>query len=165
MDVLPEHIIISVPNFNDKVKSELDEWRYILKHSEIRQGCKLECADMMQDRLSLLKMSLEERNAYWSYLKEVRTAHRAIELTAEENLKKGIKIGKAKGIAEEAARSEAKVKQAEAKAEQAEAKLVAKQLDMAKAMIKDKVDVNTIAKYTGLEAKTIKDLSKKNTVS
>ncbi|WP_331256912.1 hypothetical protein [Candidatus Bealeia paramacronuclearis] len=34
-NVFPEYFIISLPRFNDQVQHELDEWLYMMKHSEV----------------------------------------------------------------------------------------------------------------------------------
>lgn len=36
-NILPEYFVISIPLFNDVIKDELDEWLYMMKHSEVKE--------------------------------------------------------------------------------------------------------------------------------
>lgn len=34
-DILPEYFIISVPQFNDRLEKEIDDWLYVMKHESV----------------------------------------------------------------------------------------------------------------------------------
>ena len=85
-NVFPEYFFISVPMFDDVINSEIDEWLYVMKHSEIKQGFKSPYMAKVAERLSVIKMSSEERNEYIYYQKQ--SVHSQDILNAAEN--KGI---------------------------------------------------------------------------
>ena len=95
-NVFPEYFFISVPIFDDVINSEIDEWLYVMKHSEIRQGFKSPYMTKVAERLSVIKMSSEERNEYIYYQKQ--SVHSQDILSAAEA--KGEAKGKAEGRAE-----------------------------------------------------------------
>ncbi|HJD55152.1 MAG TPA: hypothetical protein LFW21_00495 [Rickettsia endosymbiont of Pyrocoelia pectoralis] len=49
-NVVVEHFIISVPNFNYIIKDELDEWLYAVKHSEVKEDFKSYHINKLVDR-------------------------------------------------------------------------------------------------------------------
>ena len=69
-NVFPEYFFISVPMFDDIINSEIDEWLYVMKHSEIKQGFKSPYMAKVAERLAVIKMSAEERNEYIYYQKQ-----------------------------------------------------------------------------------------------
>src|SRR6185503_14354357 len=68
-DVVPEYFIISIPEFDDRVKTEIDEWLYVMKHERVCPDFKSPAMKQVVEKLSFLKMTLEERNDYYSYYK------------------------------------------------------------------------------------------------
>ncbi|CAN0587439.1 unnamed protein product [Ectocarpus sp. 12 AP-2014] len=93
-NIFPEYFFISVPLFNDVINQEIDEWLYVMKHSDTRADFKSPYMSKVQEKLNVLKMSLEERNDYYSYLKEA--VHSQDVLSSAEA--KGEARGKAEGI-------------------------------------------------------------------
>jgi predicted transposase YdaD len=69
-NVFPEYFFISVPMFDDVINSEIDEWLYVMKHSEIRKEFKSPYMTKVSERLSVIKMSSDERNEYIYYQKQ-----------------------------------------------------------------------------------------------
>ena len=92
-NILPEYFVISVPLFNDVIKDELDEWLYLMKHSEIREDFSSPYMKKVADRLNVLKMTPTERKEYTAYRNE-SLKERDYIVSAEE---KGIEIGRAEG--------------------------------------------------------------------
>ena len=82
--------------FNDVIKDGLDEWLYMMKHSEVKKEFKSPYMKKVADRLSVLKMTPAERKEYTAYRNE-SLKERDYIVSAEE---KGIEIGKAEGKAE-----------------------------------------------------------------
>jgi predicted transposase/invertase (TIGR01784 family) len=132
-NVFPEYFFISVPMFDDVINSEIDEWLYVMKHSEIRQGFKSPYMTKVAERLSVIKMSSEERNEYIYYQKQ--SVHSQDILSAAEA--KGEAKGKAEGKAE-------------------------RDIEIAKNLLSQNVDVNTISIATGLTLEEILKLKNKN---
>jgi hypothetical protein len=69
-NVFPEYFFISVPMFDDVINTEIDEWLYVMKHSEIKQSFKSPYMAKVAERLAVIKMSAEERNEYIYYQKQ-----------------------------------------------------------------------------------------------
>ena len=102
VDILPEYIFISIPQFDDIIKSECDEWLYIMKHEEVKPEFKSPYMEKLAERLSVLKMSPDERNEYINYVKEAATISNGFTIARQEGEAKGrqegIIIGEARGI-------------------------------------------------------------------
>lgn len=93
-NVFPEYFFISVPMFDDVINSEIDEWLYVMKHSEIKQGFKSPYMAKVAERLSVIKMSSEERNEYIYYQKQSVHSQDILNAARAEGKAKG----EAKGI-------------------------------------------------------------------
>ena len=91
-NVFPEYFFISVPMFDDIINSEIDEWLYLMKHSDIKQSFKSPYMAKVAERLAVIKMSAAERNEYIYYQKQ--SVHSQDILQAAETK------GKAEGIQE-----------------------------------------------------------------
>jgi len=91
-NVFPEYFFISVPMFDDVINSEIDEWLYVMKHSDIKQSFKYPYMAKVAERLAVIKMSAAERNEYIYYQKQ--SVHSQDILQAAETK------GKAEGIQE-----------------------------------------------------------------
>lgn len=96
-NVFPEYFFISVPMFDDIINSEIDEWLYVMKHSDIKQSFKSPYMAKVAERLAVIKMSAAERNEYIYYQKQ--SVHSQDILQAAET--KGKVEGKAEGRTEE----------------------------------------------------------------
>jgi predicted transposase/invertase (TIGR01784 family) len=126
--------------FDDVINSEIDEWLYVMKHSEIRKGFKSPYMTKVAERLSVIKMSSEERNEYIYYQKQ--SVHSQDILSAAEA--KGEAKGKAEGKVEGKAEGRAEEK-----------------IEIARAMLLEGDSIEKIAKITGLSIEEIEKLLKK----
>jgi predicted transposase/invertase (TIGR01784 family) len=93
-NVFPEYFFIWVPLFNDVINQEIDEWLYVMKHSDTRADFKSPYIAKVAERLSVLKMTTAERNTYFNYLKEA--VHSQDVLVAAEE--KGAAAEREKGL-------------------------------------------------------------------
>ena len=66
-NIFAEYYFIQPAWFDDNIKSEIDEWIYMFKHSEIKGKLKATNIDKAREKLDELKMTPEERAAYESY--------------------------------------------------------------------------------------------------
>ncbi|MEZ4731785.1 MAG: PD-(D/E)XK nuclease family transposase [Caldilineaceae bacterium] len=80
-NVFPEYYLIEIERFPDVVKNALDEWIYFFKHSEIPDEFRAKHIQAAREKLTLMKMSNEDRRAYerfWlaraSYQDEIQSA-------------------------------------------------------------------------------------------
>lgn len=128
-NVFPEYFFISVPMFDDVINSEIDEWLYVMKHSEIKQGFKSPYMAKVTERLAVIKMSAAERNEYIYYQKQ--SVHSQDILNA----------AKVEGRAEGRAEGENK-----------------KAIEIARAMLAKKKDIEEIMEFTGLSKIEIEKL-------
>ncbi|QQV74917.1 hypothetical protein H6P87_00459 [Rickettsia tillamookensis] len=88
-NVFPEYFVISVPLFNDVIRDELDEWLYVVKHSEVKKDFKSPYMKKIANRLNILKMTPKEQIIYRAYMNK-SFKERDYIVSAEE---KGIKDG------------------------------------------------------------------------
>lgn len=94
-DIFPEYFVITVPIFDGVVKSEIDEWLYVLKYSKIPEGAKSPYMKKVAERLSILKMSRAEKQAYMDYRGEVlKQRDYLVAAEAKGEAKEKIKIAK-----------------------------------------------------------------------
>ncbi len=101
IDILPEYIFISIPQFDDHLEKEMDEWLYVMKHEDVRPEFKSPYMSKVAARLSVLNMTTEMRNEYINYNKQIVTYNDAIDTAEQKGLEKGIKEGLEKGIRQE----------------------------------------------------------------
>lgn len=71
--ILPEYFFISIPLFNDRLEKEIDDWLYVMKHDTVPKTFHSPYMQKVADKLSILKMTPEERDSYYYYLKQVHT--------------------------------------------------------------------------------------------
>jgi predicted transposase/invertase (TIGR01784 family) len=120
-DIFPEYYLINVERFADVMKTDLDEWIYLFKHSALPPNCKAKNLDKAAEKLNVLKMKPEERHNYDLYLMALVNEQDAID-TAH---KKGLQEGRQEG-------------------EDVKARKIAQN------MLKAGMDIETIAAMTGL---------------
>lgn len=135
--VFPEYFVISVPLFNDKIQQEVDEWLYVMKHSEVPKDFKSPYMQKVQQKLSVLKMSKNERNEYFKYLKESVHNQDALDSALEKGKIEGREEGREEGM-EQGANNKA--------------------LEIARNLLAQGIDVNAISSATGLTVAEIASL-------
>ncbi len=96
-NIFPEYFVISVPLFDDIIKKEIDEWLYFAKHSEVRDDFKSPYMKKVAERLSILKMTPLEREAYRSHVSE-SLKERDYIVSAEEKAKAEEKVEIARNL-------------------------------------------------------------------
>lgn len=98
-DLFAEYFFISVPAFNNRLESEIDEWLYVLKNDNIPPTFHSPYMEKVKNKLNILKMTQAERDNYIAYQKKL--CDERDELLAAEaiGLEKGEAIGLEKGEA------------------------------------------------------------------
>ena len=94
LNILPEYFLISVPMFDDIVKQEIDEWLYVMKNSDTKEDFKSPYMKKVKERLSILKMNAQDKDAYYTYMKEVLTQRDVISAAEAKGEAKGKAEGK-----------------------------------------------------------------------
>lgn len=96
VDIFPEYFFISIPQFDDRLEKEIDDWLYVMKHDDVPATFHSPYMKKVAEKLSLLKMTPAEQNDYYHYRKDLCDERN--ELEAAET--KGKIEGKIEGKAE-----------------------------------------------------------------
>ena len=88
--ILPEYFFISIPLFNDRLEKEIDDWLYVMKHDTVPETFHSPYMQKVADKLNILKMTPEERDNYYYYLKQVYTDRDQLQAAREEGIEEGI---------------------------------------------------------------------------
>ena len=127
--------MISIPLFDDVIKQEIDEWLYLMKHSEVKESFKSPYMQKVAQRLNILKMSNAERNIYDSYIMESMKGRDYLVSAEERGRGEGIQIGKEEGMQ------------------------LAK-IEMAKKMLSLNIALDIVAETTGISMQELEKLQK-----
>ena len=134
-NIFPEYFMISIPLFDDVIKQEIDEWLYLMKHSEVKESFKSPYMQKVAQRLNILKMSNAERNIYDSYIMESMKGRDYLVSAEERGRGEGIQIGKEEGMQ------------------------LAK-IEMAKKMLSLNIALDIVAETTGISMQELEKLQK-----
>lgn len=143
-NIFPEYFFIFVPTFDDKINEELDEWLYVLKNSDTRDDFKSPYMNKVKERLSVLKMSTEERIEYFKYLKEAVHSQDVLMAAEAKGEARGMEKGVQKGIAEGMEKGSEK-----------------RNIEIVQNLLKANSDIKFISSVTGLSKEEILKLKMK----
>ena len=124
-DILPEYFYISVPLFNDRLEKEIDDWLHVMKYDEVPKNYHSPYMVQVAEKLSILKMTPEERANYSYYKKKLY------------NDRDELQAAEARGKSEENIRVK---------------------IEIAKSLLSQNIDINTISTATGLSVEKINEL-------
>ncbi|MCB1192728.1 MAG: Rpn family recombination-promoting nuclease/putative transposase [Leptospiraceae bacterium] len=88
-NVFPEYYLIRVGEFENIIRSPIDEWIYMIKNSEVREDFKSKYIDKAREKLRIMNMSEEERRKYDKYLVNVASEEDMVETARQEGEEKG----------------------------------------------------------------------------
>jgi predicted transposase/invertase (TIGR01784 family) len=103
-EIFPEYFFISIPQFDDRLEREIDDWLYVMKHDNVPTTFHSPYMQKVVEKLSVLKMTVEERNHYFNYKKklcdekeelkaaEARGGANATKIIAKRMLESGLPI-------------------------------------------------------------------------
>ncbi len=128
-DILPEYFYISIPQFNDRLEREIDDWLHVMKYDEIPENYHSPYMVQVAEKLSILKMTPEERANYSYYQKKLYSDRDELAAAEARGVEKGIEKGENK-----------------------------KAVEIAKAMLLDGDAIEKISKITSLTVKEIEKL-------
>ncbi len=106
--IFPEYYLIEVERFQNVINSDIDEWIYFLKNSEIKSEFTSKNIQHARAKLDLLTMPTEERKTYEKFLSNRASEKDVIETARVEGFEDGIEKGIEKGIANVAVKMLAK---------------------------------------------------------
>lgn len=70
-EIFPEYYLIQVEKFPDEVRTAVDEWIYMLKHSEVKPEFRAKHIQEASAKLRAMNLSEEQRRAYERYLDDL----------------------------------------------------------------------------------------------
>ncbi len=101
-EIFPEYYLIEVERFQNIIHSDLDEWIYFFKNSEIKENFKSKNIQRAKEKLDLPKMPENERKAYERFLMNKASERGMLESSKiEGKIERTIEMAKAmlaKGI-------------------------------------------------------------------
>ena len=127
-NILPEYFYISVPLFNDRLEKEMDDWLHVMKYDKVPKNYHSPYMKQVAEKLSILKMTPEERANYSHYQKKLHKDRDELQAADAKGREEGIKKG----------REEEKIK-------------------IAKKMLEKNRPIEEIADFTGLTIEDIKN--------
>ena len=89
-NIFPEYYLIEVERFQNVIQSELDEWIYFLKNSEIRPEFRAKNIQQAQEKLDLLKMPLDQRRAYERFMENWASEQDQLQTAKAEGFEAGV---------------------------------------------------------------------------
>ena len=88
-DILPEYFYISIPQFNDRLEKEIDDWLHVMKYDEIPKNYHSPYLVQVAEKLSILKMTPEERANYSYYQKKLYSDRDELAAAEARGIEKG----------------------------------------------------------------------------
>ena len=95
--IFPEYYLINVERYKNTVKKRIDEWIYMFKNDEIKEGSRSKNIDKAEQKLATLNMNEAERKSYEKYLINTARERDMVDTAKEEGKTEGEKIGVEKG--------------------------------------------------------------------
>ena len=124
-DILPEYFYISVPLFNDRLEKEIDDWLHVMKYDEVPKNYHSPYMTQVADKLSILKMTKDERNNYSYYQKILYNDRDELQAAEARGEVRGEARGEARGVEK-------------------------RNIEIAERMLQENTNINFISSVTGL---------------
>ncbi len=168
----PEYYLISPFEFNDVIKDTLDEWVYLLKHSEILNSFNAKGIKPAKEKLAYHRLGKRKQKEYDIDIEDMRDTliwgeTQRLKKAYQEKLEKEVvqaKREKAKAQREKAKaeREKAKAEQEKAKAEQEKQHILQNaqkmRFEIARNLLKNGASLLLVATATGLSENEIKNI-------
>ena len=88
-NIFPEYYLIRVEKYPNIIQKKIDEWIYLIKNNEVKEGSTAKNIDKAAEKLDYLNMNEAERKTYERYLVNLHREKDIID-TAKEDEKKDI---------------------------------------------------------------------------
>lgn len=134
VNILPEYFFISIPLFNDRLEREIDDWLYVMKYEKVPSRFHSPYMQKVAEKLSILKMDEEERIKYSYYQKQIYNDRDELQAAIEKGKAEGKIEGKAEGRVE-------------------------RNIEIARKMLEQNMEIYVIAAVTGLSIKELLELN------
>ncbi|MBF0225170.1 MAG: Rpn family recombination-promoting nuclease/putative transposase [Desulfobacterales bacterium] len=100
--IFPEYYLIQVERYQNVIKKAIDEWIYMIKNNEVKEGSKSRNIDKAKEKLSKMNMTKEQKAIYERYVMNMVIERDVVNTAKEDGIeigeKRGIEIGKKEGI-------------------------------------------------------------------
>ena len=96
--IFPEYYLIQVERYPDEIRKAIDEWIYMIKNDEVKDGSTSRNIDRAKEKLSELNMLPEERAVYERYLINTAIERDVVNTAKEEGEELGLKKGEELGL-------------------------------------------------------------------
>ncbi len=97
-DLYPEYYLIREKEYDDRLVVCVDEWIYLLRHEEIKEGFKAKGIQAAKEKLDSLLLNKEQRISYKRWLENLHYRASMVESSFGQGKKVGFKDGKAVGF-------------------------------------------------------------------
>ena len=88
-----------MPLFNDRLEKEIDDWLHVMKYDEVPKNHHSPYMVQVAEKLSILKMTPEERASYSYYQKKLYSDRDELQAAEARGIAEGLAKGEAKGEA------------------------------------------------------------------
>jgi len=99
--IFPEYYLITVERYKNIVQKRIDEWIYVIKNNEIKEGSTSKNIDKLEQKLALMNMSDLDRKRYEKFLINTVRDQDVFDTAKEEALEVGREVGREIGREEE----------------------------------------------------------------
>ena len=99
--IFPEYYLITVERYKNIVQKRIDEWIYVIKNNEIKEGSTSKNIDKLEKKLALMNMSDLDRKRYEKFLINTVRDQDVFDTAKEEALEVGREVGREIGREEE----------------------------------------------------------------
>jgi len=97
-NIFPEYYLIRIEKYQNIIRKKIDEWIYLIKNSEVKEGSSAKNIDSAAEKLSYLNMSEVEKKRYEQFLINLHREKDILDTAKEEGLKEGREEGLEKGL-------------------------------------------------------------------
>ncbi len=92
--IFPEYYLITVDRYKNVIKNKIDEWIYLIKNDEVKEGSTSKHIDKAQNKLAQINMTDEERKNYEKFLINLARDRDTVNTAKEEGKIEGKIEGK-----------------------------------------------------------------------
>jgi len=97
-NIFPEYYLIRVEKYQNIIRKRIDEWIYLIKNNEVKEGSIAKNIDSAAQKLDFLNMTEEERKRYEQFLINLHREKDILDTAKEEGLKEGREEGLEQGL-------------------------------------------------------------------
>jgi len=91
-NIFPEYYLIRVEKYQNIVKRRIDEWIYLIKNNEVKEGATTKNIDKAAEKLAFLNMNEAERKRYDRYLINLQIEKDVIDTAKREGAQKALRV-------------------------------------------------------------------------